>query len=178
MTKSDVGLSASRIQGTGGMGIAGCEIHLAPPQALPVPLRLWIPGLNIESNVVELGIEPDGALQAPENGHDVGWYPQGARPGYCSNMVISGHLDWDRAPGVFWHLAELDPGDEVNVMAEDGVEHTYKVDWMRQYASKDVPLNQILGPTTDSLLTLITCGGGFAAPLVNISSVSSSGRTW
>jgi hypothetical protein len=161
LVASEGALSASRLQGSGGMGGGGCEIHLAAPKPLAVPTQFTISNLNIDAKIVELGIDPDGTLQSPDNGRDVGWYRQGARPGYGGNMVISGHLDYDRAPGVFWRLGELDPGDDIKITGEDGVVHTYRVDWMRIYEASEAPLNQILGPTTESWLTLITCAGQF-----------------
>ncbi|MFN0072018.1 MAG: DUF4012 domain-containing protein, partial [Chloroflexota bacterium] len=154
-------LTVARAQGPGGVGSSGCEIHLAPPENLAGPAQLGIPRLGVQAPLKELGVDPDGSLQAPENGRDVGWYPQGARPGYGGNLVMSGHLDWNGAPGVFARLAELNPGDRLSVTSEDGSIHRYEVEWRRRYDASDAPMNQILGPTSDAWLTLITCGGRF-----------------
>lgn len=138
-----------------------CETHNAPPRLLAAPASLAIPSIGVRAPVIELGVDPDGTLQAPDNGRDVAWYPQGARPGQGGNMVVAAHLDWNRAPGTFFKLAEVKPGDRVAVTADDGAVHTYTVEWVRRYDARDAPLNQILGPTTDSWLTMITCGGPF-----------------
>jgi len=77
------------------------------------------------------------------------------------NMIVSGHLDWERRPAIFWRLAELRAGDRIQILAQGGGKYTYDVRWMQRFEATTAPLDEILGPTSESWLTLITCGGDF-----------------
>lgn len=147
------GLAASRLP--------RCAVHETPPTRLAGPSALMIPRLGVDAGFVELGVDEKGALEAPTTGDVVAWYSQGARPGQGGNMVVSGHLDWDRGPAVFSRLGELRPGDQVIVDDADGVAHEYEVRWTQHFDAKEAPLNRILGPTSERWLTMITCGGLF-----------------
>jgi LPXTG-site transpeptidase (sortase) family protein len=138
-----------------------CDVSDAPPALLSSPVAVAIPKIGVQSDVVSLGVEPDGTLEAPKTGDVVGWYLQSARPGQAGNFVASGHLDWNRQPAVFWQLRSLQPGDQIQVVAADGQRYTYSVEWIRSVSAQTTDLDTILGPTTQRLLTLITCGGAF-----------------
>jgi hypothetical protein len=47
------------------------------------------------------------------------------------------------------------------VVGQDGARYRYEVEWSRSVDAWNAPLDQILGPTTQRWLTLITCGGTF-----------------
>ena len=108
-----------------------------------------------------LGVQADGVLEAPSTGELAGWYEASARPGQVGNMVVSGHLDLHKRPAIFWRLHELRPGDQIEVLADDQRRHVYEVAWIREVDTVSAPLDEILGPTTERWLTLITCGGPF-----------------
>jgi len=138
-----------------------CKMQTDPPRQLHPPSELAIPRFDVHAPVVGLGVEPDGTLESPTTGTVVGWYSESARPGQVGNMVVSGHVDWDRRPGVFWSLRQLRPGDQIEIAAEGGERYVYQVEWVTNFSPKDAPLKEILGPTTQRWLTLITCGGVF-----------------
>jgi sortase (surface protein transpeptidase) len=115
----------------------------------------------VNADVAQLGVQEDGTLEAPTTGEVVGWYQSSARPGQVGNMVVSGHVDWEKRSAVFASLATLAPGDTIDVVAEDGERYSYTVEWVREVESANAPLGDILGPTTDRWLTAITCGGRF-----------------
>lgn len=138
-----------------------CQIHSEPPKLLARPTQLLIPRIGVSAPVVDLGVDADGTLQAPDTGGDVGWYTQTARPGQVGNVIASGHVDWERSAAVFWGLRELATGDLIDVVAEDGGHHQYAVDWVKHVDTDSAPLAEILGPTSERWLTLITCGGPF-----------------
>jgi LPXTG-site transpeptidase (sortase) family protein len=76
---------------------------------------------------------------------------------------MTGHVDYyDVGTAVFWRLRDLGPGDEVEVhLSEgDGVV-TYRVTEVDSYDAGTAPVDAIIGPTTDDVLTLITCDGSF-----------------
>ncbi len=125
------------------------------------PTRLRIPSLRIDAPIVPVGITADGELEAPSEGHQVGWFSRGIRPGEVGNALLDGHVDWQRALAVFWYLGNIRPGDEVIVVTETGDDLRFGVTWKELVPVAGAPLERIFGPTEESALTLITCGGSF-----------------
>jgi sortase (surface protein transpeptidase) len=129
------------------------------PVARPTVLR--IPALSVLAPMVPLGLTPDGELAVPESEEVAGWWVGGSTPGRPGPSVVVGHVDSDRRPGVFQHLGDLAPGDEVEVLRDDGSAVRYTVDRVEQRAKADFPTDEVYGPTSASTLRLITCGGDF-----------------
>jgi hypothetical protein len=123
-------------------------------------------GLAIEAAGIDAGIEDlrvvDGAMQDPSGPWVVAWYENLGALGKIGNVVMAGHIDyWNVGPAVFYNLSILEPGDEIVVAGDDGRTYPFAVDWVRQYDSASIPLDEVAGPTADQSLTLITCGGAF-----------------
>ena len=123
-------------------------------------------GLAIESAGIDAGIETlrvvDGAMQDPSGPWVVAWYENLGALGKIGNVVMAGHIDyWNVGPAVFYNLSTLEPGDEIVVTGDDGRTYPFAVEWVRQYDSTSIPLDEVAGPTTEQSLTLITCGGAF-----------------
>ncbi len=123
-------------------------------------------GLAIESAGVNAGIERlrvvDGAMQDPSGPWEVAWYENLGALGSIGNVVMAGHIDyWNVGPSVFYNLASVQPGDEIVVSGEDGKLYPFVVEWVRQFDSTSMPLDEVAGPTEGQSLTLITCGGAF-----------------
>lgn len=123
-------------------------------------------GLAVESAGIDAGIEAlrviDGAMQDPSGPWVVAWYENLGALGTIGNVVMAGHIDyWNVGPAVFYNLSTLEPGDEIIVTGDDGKTYPYAVEWVRQYESASMPLDEVAGPTADQSLTLITCGGAF-----------------
>jgi sortase (surface protein transpeptidase) len=133
----------------------------APKFAPPAVLR--IPKIGLRADVVELGLNPDGAIQPPGAPTVVGWFASGPSPGDPGPAVILGHLDSDRGPAVFWHLSRLRPGDTVVVSRSDGSVARFRVTRVARFARSSFPNAEVYGPTLDPELRLITCGGWFNA---------------
>jgi hypothetical protein len=123
-------------------------------------------GLAIEPAGIDAGIENlrvvDGAMQDPSGPWVVAWYENLGALGKIGNVVMAGHIDyWNVGPAVFYNLSTLEPGDEIVVTGDDGKIYPFAVDWVRQYDSASIPLDEVTGPTAEQSLTLITCGGAF-----------------
>jgi len=122
--------------------------------------------LRIDAAAVDAGIEAlrvvDGAMPDPTGPWVVAWYENLGALGDGGNVVMAGHIDyWNVGPSVFYNLGALQPGAEIVVTGEDGGVYGYEVEWVRQYDAEDAPLDEIVGPTPNDALTLITCGGTF-----------------
>lgn len=76
--------------------------------------------------------------------------------------MIIGHVDSaDAGQSVFFRLAELRPGDRIDVARVDGSTATFEVDTVRSYPKDSFPLLTVYGDTDHAALRLITCGGVF-----------------
>jgi hypothetical protein len=123
-------------------------------------------GLAVEAAGIDAGIEAlrvvDGAMQDPSGPWVVAWYENLGALDTIGNVVMAGHIDyWNVGPAVFYNLSTLEPGDEIVVTGDDGKAYPFAVEWVRQYDSASIPLDEVAGPTADQSLTLITCGGAF-----------------
>jgi LPXTG-site transpeptidase (sortase) family protein len=133
-----------------------------PEPAVPEgePLRVTIPAIDVDADLVELGLEPDGAMEVPDFGL-AGWYAEGPRPGHPGPAAIAAHVDSRAGPDVFYRLRELEEGDEVHVRYDSGDEVTFVVESSERLPKDELPGDQIWPVTNERLLTLITCGGEF-----------------
>jgi sortase A len=130
--------------------------------ALPAPSRLQIPALKLDTAIVPVGLEPDGAMAMPRGFDEVGWFSQGAIPGTSGRSTLSGHLDSKSGPAIFYTLHKLKPTDLVYVELGDGqMVATFRITETATYAADQVPLTQIFGPADTAQLVLITCAGNF-----------------
>ncbi|PXY37566.1 class F sortase [Prauserella flavalba] len=134
----------------------------ATPIGASRPAWLEIPSIGVRTGeVIDLGLEPDGALEVPEDAVTTGWFKESPTPGELGPSVIAGHVDYGGVPGVFFRLHEVRPGDEVTVHREDGTSVVFTVDRVERHAKSEFPTEDVYGNTTDPQLRLITCGGAF-----------------
>lgn len=133
-----------------------------PPSTAPIS-RIVIEAIGVDAPVVVRGLEAGGVPQEPGKPDVVAWYDFSARPGGGSNAVLAGHVDWtyDGRPGpaVFWGLKDLKPGDVVRILLEDGTRYDYAVTANFAVPYDDPKAVEVMGPTPDDVITLITCGG-------------------
>jgi len=135
----------------------------APLAALPVSVA--IPAIDVQSDLITVGLNPDGTLEVPQPGPDydkAAWYDGSPRPGEIGPSVIEGHVDSAaNGPSVFYDLGRLSVGDEVSVTREDGTVVTFAVDEVRSVPKDGFPTLDVYGNTDGAELRLITCGGPF-----------------
>src|SRR3954452_13448141 len=60
-----------------------------------LPLHLSIPNIGVESDLLQLGLNPDRPVQVPplSRHSEAGWYPYSPAPGQLGPSVILGHVD-------------------------------------------------------------------------------------
>ena len=75
--------------------------------------------------------------------------------------MIAAHVDWDRRPGVFFRLRDLERGDEVAVDRADGSTARFVVLAVERYPKDAFPTERVYGDIDHAGLRLITCGGSF-----------------
>ena len=124
-------------------------------------MRIEIPAIGVDAPVVPLGLQPSGALEAPAGLAETGWWTDGPEPGEEGPAVVAGHVDSRAGPAVFYRLDELQPGDGVEVVREDGSRVAFVVERLEQHPKADFPTEAVYGDIEGSALRLITCGGAF-----------------
>jgi hypothetical protein len=125
------------------------------------PLRVLIPAIGVDSELMDLGLQPDGTLEVPAEGFPAGWFTGAPTPGELGPAILAGHVDWDGSPGVFYRLRDLVPGNEVSVVREDGSTAIFRVQAVERFAKDAFPTDAVYGDLDHSGLRLITCGGSF-----------------
>jgi LPXTG-site transpeptidase (sortase) family protein len=135
------------------------------PAALPTPndspiALLAIPRYEVNAPVVIRSVDDAGVMETPDGPDEVAWYDFSARPGFGSNAVFSGHVDYiNHGPAVFWHLKDLIEGDVIEVRLDDGTTYRYAVASVQQIQISEADVGEIVGRTPNDIVTLITCGG-------------------
>lgn len=125
------------------------------------PVRLQLPSIAVDTEVMDLGLQQDGTMEVPPDGEIAGWYTKAPTPGELGPAVIAAHVDWNGKPGVFYELDELAPGDEVSVARRDGSTAVFVVTKVEQYPKDEFPTDAVYGDIDHAGLRLITCGGDF-----------------
>jgi sortase (surface protein transpeptidase) len=125
------------------------------------PVRLRIPSIEVDSDLMALGLRVDGSLEVPPEGFPAGWYTGAPTPGELGPAIIAGHVDWNGQPGVFYGLRDLKPGADVSVERADGSTAVFRVRSIQQFAKDAFPTEAVYADIDHPGLRLITCGGGF-----------------
>ena len=132
-----------------------------------------IPALDVEAPIEAIGLlEEINELDVPSP-RNVGWYYIYDKPGFGTNSLYSAHKDYyPNILGPFNRLTELEDGDLVIVVMDDGREYVYEVFFQRRYETGGVPMGDLIRPheaedpelrrpADEEWAILITCGGDF-----------------
>lgn len=125
------------------------------------PVRVTVPRIDVSSPLVALGLDASGSMEVPQDPAVAGWYALGPTPGALGPAVIAGHVTWDQAPAIFYRLASLRRGDDVDVAREDGTTAAFRVTRVASFPKTRFPTTAVFGPTGYAGLRLITCGGDY-----------------
>ncbi|WP_219417329.1 class F sortase [Pseudonocardia nigra] len=138
------------------------ELIDGPVLAKSEPVGLEIPALGLRtSELVPLGLQPDGSMEVPADAEPVGWYTGAPPPGSLGPAILAAHVDWKGALGPFHDLRDLQPGDAVFVARADGSTAEFRVSGVDRYPKGAFPTEQVYGTIDHAGLRLITCGGEF-----------------
>ena len=144
-------LSAAGAIAAGGRG---------PSLRRSLPVSVDIPAIGVHSELLRLGVNPDGTIQVPSlfgRANEAAWYKYSVTPGQIGASVIEGHVDSDQGPAVFFRLGALRPGNRVIVKLADGITAVFRVTGVRQYAKINFPGEshlrrlQARGPASDNV---------------------------
>jgi LPXTG-site transpeptidase (sortase) family protein len=126
-----------------------------------VPVSLMIPGIGVDAPVDQMGIMPNGDMEAPTGAVHTGWYKLGPHPGNVGSAVIAGHFGrWKNGdPSVFDNLHTLKPGDKVMIRDDAGATTTFVVRASRTFGRDDDAKTIFTSNDGKAHLNLITCQG-------------------
>lgn len=134
--------------------------RVVPPDEMPA--RLVIPKLEIDTDIQYVGVTAEGNMGVPNNFRDVAWYKYGPVPGERGSAVVAGHVDNGLSlAGVFKHLGDLEPGDDVYVERKNGERIHFVVVEREIYHYQEVPLDKLFERTDGTYLNLVTCDGSW-----------------
>jgi hypothetical protein len=134
----------------------------APASRTSKPVRLEVPAIGVDATIIDLGLNPDGSLEVPEDFSETGWWSGGPRPGELGPSVIAGHVDSKSGPAVFYRLRDLAKGDTIKVHGRGGSTTSFTVQRLEQHPKDDFPTDAVYRSDLDQhALRLITCGGSF-----------------
>ncbi len=125
------------------------------------PVRIYSPDIALDVELVEVGVEEDGALEAPDDWYVGGWYKKSSKAGEVGNIVVSGHYDNDSGgSAAFWNLKNLEVGAKVYLVDAYGRTFGYQVTEVFYLDISDPNRLHIFeNDHQRHVLTLITCGG-------------------
>lgn len=142
------------------------ELALSSPLLSPspspelTPVTIVIPRLNINTQVEEVGVTETNNLDVPKNAANVGWYTYGPKPSDQGNAVMTGHYDTPTGkPAIFYHLKNLESGDEIEVVSKAGIHTTFTVVEVASIPYDKFPNEYVFKTREGKNLNLITCGG-------------------
>ena len=129
--------------------------------AVDLPRYITIDKIGVRARVYALGVKSGGALKAPSNIYNAGWYDASSKPGQAGAELIDGHVHGPTQAGVFFNLKKLVAGDIIKVQRGDGQIFSYKVVTTKYYDADKVDMASALVPITPGKpgLNLITCTG-------------------
>lgn len=133
------------------------------PSPSGTPTRLRIPAIDVSTSLLRLGLNTDKTVEVPAKANLAGWYRLGARPGDTGSAVILGHVDSPAGPAVFARLAELQPGQRLQVDRRGAGTSEFVVTSVETYPNADFPAQRVYARTGGSFLNLVTCGGTYDA---------------
>ncbi|MYS19577.1 Sortase family protein, partial [Streptomyces sp. DvalAA-14] len=125
-------------------------------------VRLRIPAIGVDTDVIPLGLNGDGTVQVPPIAAHApaGWYDGSPTPGQTGPSVLLGHVTvGSYGNGVFLHLGRMRRGDRMTVGRRDGTVATFAVDSVQTVPKSRFPTAAVYGNVDYPALRLVTCGG-------------------
>lgn len=126
------------------------------------PLRIRIPAIGVDTNIVSVGLDQHGAISMPDSVNVAAWYNGSPTPGQLGPAIIAGHVDnYYQGDGAFFRLRETQVGEMIYIDRADGTTAIFKVADIKQVPQANFPTQEVFGNINYAGLRVITCGGAF-----------------
>ncbi len=137
----------------------------------PNPRAIYINKIGLSARILPMSVGKDGALQAPANIYDTGWYTGSVLPGETGAMLIDAHSSGGTVNAAFDKLHKLVAGDIITLETGDGTQYNYKVAAAETSHKDEVDMQKALLPYDNAQqgLNLITCSGTFTKDYTTMS---------
>lgn len=136
------------------------NIPLPVPVPDATPIEIVIPSIDVKSSIEQVGQTKTFEMDVPKNAANTAWYVYGAKPGQEGNAVINGHYDTPSGKAaVFFKLKTIKPGEEVQIIAQDGSQTNFAVEKVEVINTNEFPAEYVFHTKPGKNLNLITCGG-------------------
>ncbi len=129
--------------------------------AASLPRALFIDKINVAARVLPMSVNANGAVQAPVNIYDAGWYNGSVKPGEVGAVFIDGHASGPTRQGLFAYLDKLTKGDTLQVEKGDGTKLKYRVVKTEVVPLEGLDMKKVLLPVNGVTrgLNIMTCTG-------------------
>ena len=126
-----------------------------------LPRAIYINKINVTAKILPMSVNDKGAIQAPLNIHDAGWYNASVKPDEIGAMFIDGHASGPTREGLFAYLDKLVAGDEIQIEKGDNSRLSYKVVHTEVAPLEGLDMKKMLLPygNVSRGLNLMTCTG-------------------
>lgn len=129
-----------------------------------LPKRIKIGKVEIDADILSVGLEPNGAMAAPAGLKDVGWYDGSAKLGSSEHaLLLDGHYGMTWNQGVFYKLSKVKLGDTIEVTGVRGDTAKFEVKEVERKSRHEVDMEKAFnyGGDKKESLALITCQGNW-----------------
>lgn len=130
------------------------------PYVKRAPMHLYLPNQELDMDVLPVGLKEDGSMDTLDTHDQAAWYEPGPAPGDDGNALINGHKSWKKQKGYFSVLPEMQVGDPVVFLHDNGEVRVFYVVSVNIYPLAEVP-EDVMQLTGERRVTLITCEGEF-----------------
>ena len=130
-----------------------------------LPRYIRAPKIGLFARVTKQGLDAQGAVKAPNNIHDAGWYDGSSKPGDQGAMLLDSHVSGPTTRGAFYNIKKLSVGDIVEVERGDGQKFSYRVVRSDITDADSTDMGAAMQPAERGKqgLNMITCTGKFNA---------------
>lgn len=128
-----------------------------------MPRAIYIDKIDVSARTLPMGINTAGAVQAPVNIHDAGWYSGSVKPGEIGAVFINGHASGAYRQGLLAYLDTLVKGDKIVIEKGDGSKIEYLVVETETVSLEKIDMKKVLLPKNGVLrgLNIMTCTGNW-----------------
>lgn len=136
------------------------SVNFSEHASTTIPVRIMIPKIAVSAELEYVDITLSGAMGAPKNPVNAGWFALGPRPGEKGNAIIDGHYGWkNNIAAAFDNLTKVAVGDKIYVEDERGYVTVFIVKKTQVFGEKDSASPVFNSKDDKAHLNLITCGG-------------------